>query len=147
MSYFSAHHSARHRNNISVMLSRWCFRSMSRIEHLPVQHSTKKSTPTVQRSAFELTVIRLCARMDGHDVMQLMKEILRQMKECDNDEEIKAIILTGTDGVFSVGADMKELSLVKTYGEVRLICSRISAVFIVESSTQLLLYQAMYCSS
>lgn len=79
--------------------------------------------------------------------MQLMKEILRQMKECDNDEEIKAIILTGTDGVFSVGADMKELSLVKTYGEVRLICSRSSPVFIVESSTQLLLYQAMYCSS
>lgn len=51
--------------------------------------------------------------------MQLMKEILRQMKECDQDEEIKAIILTGTDGVFSVGADMKELSTVKTYGEVR----------------------------
>lgn len=41
------------------------------------------------------------------------------MKECDQDEEIKAIILTGTDGVFSVGADMKELSAVKTFGEVR----------------------------
>lgn len=47
-----------------------------------------------------------------------MREILKQMKDCDNDDEIKAIILTGTNGVFSVGADMLELSKVKNIGEV-----------------------------
>lgn len=50
--------------------------------------------------------------------MQLMREILKQMKDCDRDDQIKAIILTGADGVFSVGADMLELSQVKSYGEV-----------------------------
>jgi enoyl-CoA hydratase/carnithine racemase len=49
----------------------------------------------------------------------MMGELLRQLKECDADEDIRAIIVTGSREYFSVGFDIHELARVKTYGEAR----------------------------
>jgi enoyl-CoA hydratase/carnithine racemase len=51
--------------------------------------------------------------------VQLMKDLVRQTKECDADEDISAIIITGSQGVFSQGLDVGELATIKSYGQVR----------------------------
>lgn len=40
----------------------------------------------------------------------IMKRIAETMEEMDRDEEIRAIVLTGSDRAFAAGADIKELS-------------------------------------
>lgn len=52
--------------------------------------------------------------------MQMMRELIRQLEECDKDSDVRAIIITGTQGLFSVGADIHELAGIQTYGQVQL---------------------------
>jgi Enoyl-CoA hydratase/isomerase len=53
-------------------------------------------------------------------LVQLMKELVQQMKDCDADESISSIIITGSKGIFSRGLDLGELSSIKTYGQARI---------------------------
>jgi enoyl-CoA hydratase/carnithine racemase len=48
----------------------------------------------------------------------MSRELLRQLNELDNDDEIRAIIITGTDGYFSVGIDIHELAEIQNYSQV-----------------------------
>lgn len=48
----------------------------------------------------------------------MMKELVKQMHAIDADGDISSIIITGDRGVFSRGLDLRELSEVKTYGQV-----------------------------
>lgn len=41
---------------------------------------------------------------------QTVKDLLKALKQLEKDGEVKAIILTGGEGVFSAGADIKEMS-------------------------------------
>jgi enoyl-CoA hydratase len=42
--------------------------------------------------------------------IQLMKELVEALKECDRDPNVRCIILTGNEKAFAAGADIKEMS-------------------------------------
>lgn len=53
----------------------------------------------------------------GH--VQMSRELLRQLMELDADDDVRAIIITGAAGHFSVGLDIHELARVEGYSQVR----------------------------
>ena len=52
-------------------------------------------------------------------MVQMMAELVHKLQGLDEDEDIHAIIITGSQGYFSVGVDIHELAEIKTYGQVR----------------------------
>ena len=49
----------------------------------------------------------------------MSRELLRQLMELDADDDVRAIIVTGSAGHFSVGLDIHELSRIEGYSQVR----------------------------
>ena len=41
--------------------------------------------------------------------MAMMGELISALKELENDDEVRGVVLSGNDGIFSVGLDVKEL--------------------------------------
>jgi enoyl-CoA hydratase/carnithine racemase len=51
-------------------------------------------------------------------MVQMMADLVHKLQGLDEDEDIHAIIITGSQGYFSVGVDIHELAEIKTYGQV-----------------------------
>jgi enoyl-CoA hydratase/carnithine racemase len=48
----------------------------------------------------------------------MSQELLHQLQNLDNDDDIRAIIVTGANGHFSVGIDIQELAEIQNYSQV-----------------------------
>jgi hypothetical protein len=89
--------------------------------------SIARAIQTASAGIVSVALSRLIRPQGQHDAsivaantfVQLMKDLVRQTKECDADEDISAIIITGSQGVFSQGLDVGELATIKSYGQVR----------------------------
>lgn len=60
---------------------------------------------------------------------ELLKELNQVLTEIDFDDEVKVVILTGSEKVFAAGADITEMNKMKTPGDARRFLKSAQAVF------------------
>jgi len=60
---------------------------------------------------------------------ELLKELARVLKEIDNDDEVKVVILTGGEKQFAAGADIAEIGQIKTPRDAHQFLKTAQAVF------------------
>ncbi len=83
---------------------------------METQQSEKKyENINVEKSESLVGIVRL-NRPIGMNALSssLMKELLEALNELDADDEVRCIVVTGGDKIFSAGADIKEMSNIGT---------------------------------